>query len=325
MTDLPIFGPDPTTEAMPTSDGLRIFGWMTLSRELDVALCAANPRWFPSVGEEATMVGSFYDLRPDDALAAHYRDPFVIYLMRGAELGRLAAQVLGKVGGYNKGRSVPFTGPVELNIVPWVAGDLGTSLGVATGAALAFQQEGSDRVCICTFGDGTSNRGDAHEALNLAACWKLPIVYICQHNGWAISQAAKDYLPAPVASRGAGYGIPGVTVDGNDVEAMRAVVASAVNRARRGEGPSLIEARAWRAKGHWAADPEDYRAAHVDVSAPDPIELFSARLIERGEATAFDLKRLQDAARLTVTATLEQLGLATDVGENELGTDEVYV
>ena len=109
------------------------------------------------------MVGAFCDLRPDDAIAAHYRDPLVIYMMRGAEMARLVAQVLGKVGGYNKGRSVPFTGPVDLKIVPWVAGDLGTSLGVATGAALAFQQEGSDRVCVCTFGDGTANRGDFHE------------------------------------------------------------------------------------------------------------------------------------------------------------------
>ncbi len=144
-------------EAKGLSEGLRLYGWMVLSRELDEVLCAANPRWFPSAGEEAAMVGAFCDLRPDDAIAAHYRDPLVIYMMRGAEMARLVAQVLGKVGGYNKGRSVPFTGPVDLNIVPWVAGDLGTSLGVATGAALAFQQEGSDRVCVCSFGDGTAN------------------------------------------------------------------------------------------------------------------------------------------------------------------------
>jgi pyruvate dehydrogenase E1 component alpha subunit len=156
------------------------------------------------------MVGAFCDLRPDDAIAAHYRDPLVIYMMRGAEMARLVAQVLGKVGGYNKGRSVPFTGPVDLKIVPWVAGDLGTSLGVATGAALAFQQEGSDRICVCTFGDGTANRGDFHENLNLAASWRLPIVYVCQHNGWAISQPARDYLPASVADRAAGYACPGV-------------------------------------------------------------------------------------------------------------------
>src|SRR5205814_47626 len=114
-----------------------------------------------------------------------------------------------------------FNGPVELGIVPWVAGDLGTSIGTATGAALAFQYERSDRVCVCSFGDGTANRGDVHEALNLAACWRLPIVYVCQNNGWAISQPATDYLPVGVAARAAGYGIPGECVDGNDVEAAR--------------------------------------------------------------------------------------------------------
>src|SRR5436309_11855556 len=150
-------------------DDLSLYRWLVVSRELDRALCAANPRWFPVEGEEATVVGSFVDLRPDDAVAPHYRDPFVVYVMRGAELWRLCAQALGKGAGYNRGRSVPFTGPFELGCVPWVAGDLGSSVGVAAGAALAFQQEGSDRVCVCSFGEGTANRGDCHEALNLAA------------------------------------------------------------------------------------------------------------------------------------------------------------
>src|SRR5262245_2488920 len=214
---------------------------MATSRALGTTLCALNPRWFPAEGEEAILVGSFFDLRGGDAAAPHYRDPFVVYLMRGAELWRLIAQVLGKAAGYNKGRSVPFTGPVELGVVPWVAGDLGTTIGTATGAALAFKQEGSDRLCVCSFGDGTSNRGDFHENLNLAAMWRLPIVYVCQNNGWAISQRAPTYLPAPVAARAAGYGIPGETVNGNDVEAVRAEVAQAAARARRGEGPTLIE------------------------------------------------------------------------------------
>src|SRR6202171_2008441 len=210
----------------PQTSDLELYRWLVVCRELDQALCAENPRWFPIEGEEATVVGSFVDLRPDDAVAPHYRDPFVVYLMRGAEMWRLAAQVLGKAAGYNKGRSVPFNGPVELNIVPWVAGDLGTTLGVAAGAALAFQDEGSDRVCVCTFGGGTANRGDLHEALNLAACWRLPIVYVCQHNGWAISQPSETYLLAPVADRAAGYGIPGMQGDGNDVEAVRRAPAA---------------------------------------------------------------------------------------------------
>jgi TPP-dependent pyruvate/acetoin dehydrogenase alpha subunit len=321
MAELPML---PPAEAQGLSEGLRLYGWMALSRELDEALCAANPRWFPSAGEEATMVGAFYDLRPDDAIAAHYRDPLVIYMMRGAEMPRLVAQVVGKVGGYNKGRSVPFTGPVDLNIVPWVAGDLGTSLGVATGAALAFQQEGSDRICVCTFGDGTANRGDFHENVNLAASWRLPVVYVCQHNGWAISQPAEDYLPAPVSARAAGYGIPGVEVDGNDLDAVRRTMSDAIARAREGKGPSLIEARTWRAKGHWAADPEDYRKIHPDAPRPDPLVRHGERLIERGEASATDLERLREAARAAIASTLQAVRQWRDAGESELGLDEVH-
>ena len=311
-------------EAKGLSEGLRLYGWMALSRELDEVLCATNPRWFPSAGEEAAMVGAFCDLRPDDAIAAHYRDPLVIYMMRGAEMARLVAQVLGKVGGYNKGRSVPFTGPVDLHIVPWVAGDLGTSLGVATGAALAFQQEGSDRICVCTFGDGTANRGDFHENLNLAASWRLPIVYVCQHNGWAISQPATDYLPAPVADRAAGYAMPGVAVDGNDLNAVRRAMTEAIARAREGKGPSLIEARTWRAKGHWAGDTQDYRAIHPETPMADPLVRFGDRLIQRGEASAKDLDRLRDGARAAVASTLEAVRALADTGEAELGLNEVH-
>lgn len=320
MVDLPILEP---TEAQGLSEGLRLYGWMALARELDDVLCAANPRWFPSTGEEAAMIGAFCDLRADDAVAPHYRDPLVVYMMRGADIARLAAQVLGKTGGYNKGRSVPFIGPLDLQIVPWVAGDLGTSIGVATGAALAFRQQDSDRVCVCSFGDGTSNRGDFHENINLAASWRLPIVYVCQHNGWAISQPAKDYLPASIAARAAGYGIPGITVDGNDLDAVRQAVREATARARAGQGPSLVEAQTWRARGHWAGDPQDYRCMDTETKLADPIARYADCLVQRGEATAKDLERLRDAAKTHVAVTLETVRTWTDAGEAELGVDEV--
>lgn len=321
MVDLPILEP---TEATRLGEGLRLYGWMALSRELDDVLCSANPRWFPSAGEEAAMIGAFCDLRADDAVAPHYRDPLVVYLMRGADIVRLTAQVLGKTGGYNKGRSVPFLGPIDLQIVPWVAGDLGTSIGVATGAALAFQHEGSDRVCVCSFGDGTSNRGDFHENINLAATWRLPIVYVCQNNGWAISQAARDYLPAPVASRAAGYGMPGFEVDGNDLEAVRRATSEAIARARAGQGPTLIEAKTWRAKGHWAGDPQEYRSIDGETRLEDPLARHGDRLVHQGEATAADLERLRDAARSFVAVTMESVRTLPDAGEADLGLDEVY-
>jgi len=303
---------------------LQVFRWMVLSRALDIALCAENQRWFPSEGEEATIVGAFFDLRLSDAVAPHYRDPFVVYLMRGAELWRLAAQVLGRSGGYNKGRSVPFTGPVEPGVIPWVAGDLGTSLGVATGAALAFSQEGTDRVCVCAFGDGTSNRGDFHENINLAAVWKLPIVYICQNNGWAISHAADTYLAAPIVARAAGYGIPGMVVDGNDVDEVRSAVRDAVVRARRGEGPTLIESRTWRVRGHWAGDRAEYRPEAGGSGGVDPLDLYASRLIDIGAATPAELEAINTAVGYEVRAGIERARSASESSPGELGLDEVY-
>jgi TPP-dependent pyruvate/acetoin dehydrogenase alpha subunit len=298
---------------------------MVTAREFDRALCAANPRWFPIEGEEATVVGSFIDLGPDDAVAPHYRDPFVVYLMRGADMWRLACQVLGKAGGYNKGRSVPFNGPTELNVVPWVAGDLGSTVGTATGAALAFQQEGSDRVCVCAFGDGTANRGDVHEALNLAACWRLPVVYVCQNNGWAISQPVDTYLSGSIAARAAGYGIPGCGVDGNDLDAVRGAVSEAVARARAGQGPSLIEARTWRWRGHWAGDDQAYRDSHGDpADVEDPLDLYAYRLFERGLADLGQLQRIHEEVEAEVRSALELARAAPDAGANELGLDDVY-
>jgi acetoin:2,6-dichlorophenolindophenol oxidoreductase subunit alpha len=307
-------------------DDLSLYRWLVVCRDLDTALCELNPRWFPVEGEEATVVGSFCDLGPGDVAAPHYRDPFVVYLLRGAEMWRLVAQVLGgKPAGYNRGRSVPFNGPFAARIVPWVAGDLGTTLGVATGAALALQEQAEGGVCVCTFGDGTANRGDFHESLNLAAVWRLPIVYVCQHNGWAISQPAASYLPAPVVDRAAGYGVPGACVDGNDVEAVRAAVDEAIGRARAGEGPALIEARTWRVRGHWAADGQAYRTTSDEpTTLEDPLDLFGYRLLESGRASEADLARVHAEVTAEVQAAVRQAQAAPDAEPSDLGLDEVY-
>ena len=306
------------------TDARELFRWMVVARTLGTTLCMLNVRWFPAEGEEAVHVGSFVDLRPDDAAAPHYRDPFVVYLMRGAELWRLVAQVLGKSAGYNKGRSVAFNGPFHLGVVPWVAGDLGTTIGTATGASLAFKQQRSDRVCVCSFGDGTANRGDFHENINVAATWRLPIVYVCQNNGWAISQRASSYFPAPVSARAAGYGIPGRTVDGQDVEAVRAVVAEAVERARRGDGPTLIDALTYRRRGHWAGHIVSEADRAGVVERPDPIEVLRGRLLERAVATEAEIDQIRARAADDVAAAVERAKAAADVGDAELGLDDVF-
>jgi TPP-dependent pyruvate/acetoin dehydrogenase alpha subunit len=232
--------------------------------------------------------------------------------------------VLRKGAGYNKGRSVPFNGPFELRHVPWVAGDLGTTLGTATGAALALQDAGTDDVCVCAFGDGTANRGDFHENVNLAACWSLPIVYLCQHNGWAISEPAEIYLPAPIVDRAAGYGIPGVVVDGNDVEAVQAATQSAVERARRGDGPTLIEARTWRQRGHWGGDAATYRRGAAPPGVRDPLEIQAERVMSRREADAETLARIREEAEAEVAEAVDRAKALPEAGLSELGLNEVF-
>jgi acetoin:2,6-dichlorophenolindophenol oxidoreductase subunit alpha len=317
--------------AEPVDRLLATYRWMVLSRELERACCRANPRWFPAQGEEAAIVGAFHGLRPDDVIAPHYRGPFVVYLMRGAELDRLVGQALGKANGYSRGRSVPFTGPFALNVVPWVAGDLGTSLSVATGAALSigYRREAGiadDRVVVLSFGDGTANRGDFHEALNLAALWKLPIVFVCQNNGYAISLPLATYLAGPsVAGRAAGYGIPGKLVDGNDPLAVNEAVQEAVARARGGAGPSLIEAQTYRLTGHWAEDVAAYRPPDElgEWREKDPLPRARGRLISAGVPPA-DLDRIEAEAGRLVEEAFARVRSLPDAGPDELGLDEVF-
>ena len=319
----------PTSSDHPhlRAHGRELLRLMALSRVLEQTCCELNPRWFPAEGEEAAIVGAFYGLRRDDFIAAHYRGPFIAYYMRGAELPRLIGQTLAKANGYARGRALGFTGPFELGCLPWVAGDLGTSLGVATGVATGFQYEGGDRVVVCSFGDGTSNRGDFHEALNLAAVWKLPIVYVCQNNQYSISLHLSQVLASQtIAARGAGYGRPGCAVDGNDVLAVRSAVEDAVDRARAGLGPSLIEAQSYRLAGHWASDPGGYRRDE-DVAAwreKDPIARLEQQLLDAGAATRDALDDLWQAVRDEVSHAVAVAQAAPSCEEAGLGLDEAF-
>ncbi|HEV2125848.1 MAG TPA: thiamine pyrophosphate-dependent dehydrogenase E1 component subunit alpha, partial [Chloroflexota bacterium] len=306
---------------------VELFRLMVLCRVLENACCELNSRWFPAEGEEAAIVGSFFGLRPDDFIAPHYRGPFIAYYLRGAELPRLIGQVLAKANGYSRGRALGFTGPIEQRALPWVAGDLGTSLGVATGTAVGHQYDGTDRVTVCTFGDGTTNRGDFHEALNLAAVWRLPIVYVCQHNQYSISLHSSQVLACDsIASRAAGYGMPGVSVDGNDALAVHAAVQEAIGRARSGHGPTLIEACSYRLGGHWASDPGGYRSEE-DVAAwraKDPITRLHAALLESGALDQEEIERVWADARSQVAAAVEEAQAAPSAEGTGLGLEEVF-
>lgn len=304
-----------------------LYRWMVLARAIDRVCCELSPAWFPGEGEEAVVVGAFYGMRPEDTASPHYRSPFVAYLMRGASLERLLGQVLGRANGYTRGRIPPFSGPVELGFIPWVGGDLGPEVSIATGAALEAWYRRTGSVAICAFGDGTANRGDVHEAMNLAAVLRLPVVYVCQNNQYSISLHGSKVVAGEIVNRAAGYGMPGVAVDGNDVLAVHEAVQAAVARARAGDGPSLVEARTYRLKGHWAADLARYRPEGEAESwrARDPIARLAAELEAAGALSAAEAEAVQRQAVATVQQALEAARAQPEAGAAGLHPEEMLV
>jgi pyruvate dehydrogenase E1 component alpha subunit len=236
-----------------------------------------------SIGQEATVVGACLATTAGDSMTGNHRShghP----IAKGADLGRLMAELMGKATGVCGGKGG------SMHLADFSVGSLGESgivgsaIPVATGAGFSAHVLGSGAVCLCFFGDGAANEGVFHESLNIAGVWRLPVVYVCENNGYAVSvPLAESTAVADIASRAAGYGMPGVIVDGQDVVACYEAVRDAVARARRGEGPTLVEAKTYRfhehAYGLKVADPyiADETLALWRESL-DPIALFERRL-----------------------------------------------
>ncbi len=211
------------------------------------------------IGMEAVAVGVCAALQPEDYITSTHRGHGHC-IAKGADLGRMMAELLGRETGYCKGKggSMHIADPESGNL--GATGIVGSGIPVATGAGLAIQMRKESRVVACFFGDGAANQGGFHESLNLAAIWKLPVLYVCENNQYAMSGSAKEMFPIrKIAERAAGYGIPGVTVDGNDVLAVRGAAVEAVAGARRGEGPALLICETYRWKGHSRSDANRYR------------------------------------------------------------------
>ncbi len=223
------------------------------------------------IGEEAVAVGVCEALRTDDQIISTHRGHGHC-IAKGADLDRMMAELYGRETGYCKGKGG------SMHIADFDIGMLGANgivaggISIITGAGLAAQLDGSDRVAVCFFGDGASNAGPFHESINIAAQWKLPVIYVCENNLWAVNTPAASTLAVEdVAARAAGYGIPGVVVDGNDVLEVYDAAASAVARARAGEGPTLIEAKTYRHRRHTE------RVGQPDAREPQEIESWMAR------------------------------------------------
>ena len=259
-------------------------------------------------GEEAVGVGGCTFLRQDDYIYAQHRGHGIAHILsKGASLKAFIAEHYGKATGAAGGiAGFHFVEP-ELGILGG-AGTIGWTFPVALGTGLAARKRGKAQVVVAFFGDGASNRGTLHEAMNLASVWKLPIVWVCHNNLYAQFMPIRDaYAKEDIADLAAGYGMPGVVVDGQDVIAVHEAVQAAVERARAGDGPSLTECKTYRYRSHSeGADIAHYSPRDPDEIAAwkkrDPIKLFQEKLLEQGVLAPEDVERI-DAE---VTAEMEE-------------------
>lgn len=237
-----------------------------------------------SIGQEASAMASCIELTDQDKITSTHRGHGHC-IAKGADVGRMFAEFFGKETGYCHGRGGSMhiadvkTGNLGAN------GIVGGGIPIAVGAALSAKKLGRPDVTICFFGDGANNEGAFHEALNMAAIWNLPVIFICENNKYGMSTPAAYATAVPnISDRAAAYAMPGVTVDGNDFSAVAEAVHNAIARARAGEGPSLIENLTYRWRGHSKSDRNRYRTKEEieDWISKDPILRFRAELIAHG-------------------------------------------
>jgi pyruvate dehydrogenase E1 component alpha subunit len=246
-------------------------------------------------GEEAVAVGVCSNLRKDDYITSTHRGHGHC-IAKGADLKRTMAEILGKKTGYCKGKGG------SMHIADFSIGMLGATavvgagIPIAVGAGLSIALRKTDQVVACFFGEGASNQGTFHEGINMAAIWQLPVIFVCENNLYAMgTRQSRVMLIENIADRAAAYGIPGVVVDGNDVLAVYEATRKAVERARRGGGPTLIECKTYRHKGHSRVDPARYRPKEEveEWLAKDPIKRFKERLLQEAVLTAEEIKKIE--------------------------------
>lgn len=273
-----------------------------------------------SIGQEASATGACLALRTDDAITSTHRGHGHC-IAKGADLTRMMAELLAKETGYCRGRGG------SMHIADTATGNLGANgivaggIPIAAGAALAYQMRGEDRVVACFFGDGAANEGAFHEAVNLAAIWKLPVVFICENNKYGMSfSTEKSFAIEHISERAAGYGIPGVTVDGNDLDAVHEAVSTAVARARAGDGPTLVENVTYRWKGHSKSDKNLYRTKEeiAEWRGKDPILRFEAQVKESGLLSDEDVQAIRTQAMDQMRDAVRQANAAPDADPSDL-------
>jgi acetoin:2,6-dichlorophenolindophenol oxidoreductase subunit alpha len=278
------------------------------------------------IGEEAVAVGVCGALESSDRIISTHRGHGHC-IAKGADLNRMMAELYGRQTGYCKGKGG------SMHIADFGIGMLGANgivaggISIVTGAGLAAKMEGKRGVAVSFFGDGASNAGPFHECLNIAATWKLPMIYVCENNLYAAqTPAAATHALSDVAARAAGYGIPGIVVDGNDIFAVYQAAHAAVERARSGAGPSLIECKTYRWRGHterlgWP-DPRD-RSEIETWQRRDPIALLERRLRDQGELDDARLQAIEVGVMRALDAAVA-FAEASPLPLPEQATDDVF-
>jgi len=261
-----------------------------------------------SIGQEASAVGSCLPLNDDDMITSTHRGHGHC-IAKGADVKRMFAEFFGKETGYCKGRGG------SMHIADVAKGNLGANgivgggIPIAVGAALSAHKQKNGRVVLSFFGDGANNEGAFHEALNMAAVWKLPVIFVCENNGYGMSTSTKRATAvANVADRAVAYNMPGKIVDGNDLSDVAEAIHEAVERARRGEGPSLIESKTYRWRGHSKSDRNRYRSREEIedwVTHRDPIARFEKALEEYNMIDETGIAALRAEVETEIAAAIE--------------------
>jgi len=280
-------------------------------------------KWFSGMGQEAISVGLVAALRPDDWILPVHRN-LAVFTGRGMDLGVLFRQLLGREGGYTGGRDRTFHfGSLDHHVVGMIS-HLGAMAPVADGLALAARLRGEDRVAAVLVGDGATSEGDVHEAMNLAAVWGLGVLFVIENNHWGLSTpTSEQYACAHLVDRAAGYGMPGEIVDSNDVVAVHDAVTRAAARAREGGGPTLLECKTYRMRGHEEASGTDYVPVEQLAAwvARDPIARVESRLDAQGLLPPDRRQRLAAEVRAEVDAQVAE-ALAAPEPETDQATEE---
>lgn len=277
------------------------------------------------IGEEAIAVGVCNNLRRNDYITSTHRGHGHC-IAKGADLKRIMAEILGKKTGYCKGKGG------SMHIADFSVGMLGATgvvgagLPIAVGAGLSIKLRRTDQVVACFFGEGASNQGTFHESINMAALWSLPVIFVCENNLYAMGTRQSNVMKIKnVSDRASAYGIPGASVDGNDVLAVDQMTKKAVQRARKGEGPTLIECKTYRHKGHSRIDPAKYRPPdEVELwLSRDPIALFRKKLVKINVLTEEEIREIEKNVTIELEKA-EKYAITSSQPNPEEALEDVY-